>query len=108
MPHGSGVFFLKEFGIRGAAAFTDFLSDGGEELLSPLEDGIAAGVARTGIAQQGFESFGSGIEVALIFQQEGFSKSWLREARIGSNRCLEMALALSPLLAVAAPRPLSA
>jgi hypothetical protein len=51
MPHGSGVFFLEEFGIRGSTAFTDFLSDGGEELLSPLEYGIAAGVSRTGIAQ---------------------------------------------------------
>ena len=51
MPHGSGIFFLEEFGIRGAAAFTDFLSDGGEELLCPLEYGIAAGVPRTGIAQ---------------------------------------------------------
>ena len=51
MPHGSGVFFLEEFGIRGAAAFSDFLSDGCEELLSPLEYGIAAGVSRTGIAQ---------------------------------------------------------
>ena len=68
MPHGSGVFFLEEFGIRGAAAFSDFLLDGGEELLSPLEDGIAAGVSRTGIAQKGFESFGSRIKVALIFQ----------------------------------------
>ncbi len=27
MPHGSGVFFLEEFGIRGATAFTDFLLD---------------------------------------------------------------------------------
>jgi len=27
MPHGSGVFFLEEFGIRGAATFTVFLSD---------------------------------------------------------------------------------
>ncbi len=72
MPHGSGMFFLEEFGIRGAAAFTDFLSDGGEELLCPLEDGIAAGVARTGIAQQGFESFDSLIEVALIFSRRAF------------------------------------
>jgi len=40
-----------------------------------LEYGVAAGISRTGIAQQGFESFGSRIEVALIFQQEGFSKS---------------------------------
>jgi hypothetical protein len=68
MPHGSGVFFLEEFGIRGAAAFTDFLLDRGEELLCPLEYGIAAGVALTGFAQQGFESFGRRIEVALIFQ----------------------------------------
>jgi hypothetical protein len=52
MPHGSGVFFLEEFGIRGSTAFADFLSDGGEELLSPLEYGIAAGVSRTGIAQK--------------------------------------------------------
>ena len=75
MPHGGGVFFLEEFGIRGAAAFTDFLLDGGEELLCPLEYGIAAGISQTGFAQQGFESFGSRIKVALIFQQEGFSKS---------------------------------
>ena len=27
MPHGSGVFFLEEFRIRGAATFTVFLSD---------------------------------------------------------------------------------
>jgi hypothetical protein len=40
MPHGSGVFFLEEFGIRGAAAFTDFFLDGGEELLCLLKDGI--------------------------------------------------------------------
>ncbi len=52
MPHGSGVFFLEEFGIRGSTAFADFLSDGGEELLSPLEYVIAAGVSRTGIAQK--------------------------------------------------------
>ena len=90
MPHGSGVFFLEEFRIRGAAAFTDFLSDGGEELLCRLNDGIAAGISSTGIAQQGFESFGSRIKVALIFQQEGFSKSWLGEVRIGLNRCLKM------------------
>jgi hypothetical protein len=38
---------------------------------------MAAGISRTGIAQQGFESLGNRIEVALIFQQEGFSKSWL-------------------------------
>ena len=38
---------------------------------------MAAGISRTGIAQQGFESLGSGIEVALIFQLEGFSKSCL-------------------------------
>jgi len=38
---------------------------------------MAAGISRTGIAQQGFESFGSRIEVALIVQQEGFSTSWL-------------------------------
>jgi len=86
MPHGSGIFFLEEFGIRWAAAFTDFLLDGGEELLCPLEYGIAAGISRTGIAQQGFESFGSRIKVALIFQQEGFSKSWLGEVRIGFLR----------------------
>ena len=90
MPHGGGVFFLEEFGIRGAAAFTDFLLDRGEELLSPLEYGVAAGISRTGIAQQGLESFGGIIEVALVFQQEGFSKSWLREVRIGLNRCLKM------------------
>ena len=90
MPHGSGVFFLEEFRIRGTAAFTDFLSDGGEELLSPLEYGIAAGISRTGIAQWGFESFGRRIKVALIFQQEGFSKSWLGEVRVGHNGCLEM------------------
>ena len=89
MPHGGGVFFLEEFGIRGATAFTDFLLDGGEELLCPLEYGIAAGVSRTGIAQQGFESFGSRIKVALIFQQEGFSKSWLGKVRVGLNRYLE-------------------
>ena len=87
MPDGGGVFFLEEFGIRGAAAFTDFLSDGGEELLCPLEYGIAAGISRTGIAQQGFESFGSRIKGTLIFQQEGFSKSWLREVRIRFLRC---------------------
>ena len=75
MPHGSGIFFLEEFGIRGAAAFTDFLLDGCEELLCPLEYGIAAGITRTGFAQQGFESFGNRIKVALIFQQEGSSKS---------------------------------
>jgi hypothetical protein len=86
MPHGSGVFFLEEFRIRWATAFTDFLLDGGEELLCPLEYGIAAGISRTGIAQQGFESFGSRIKVSLIFQQEGFSKSWLREVRIGFLR----------------------
>ena len=28
--------------------------------------------------------------MALIFQQEGFSKSWLGEVRVGLNRCLEM------------------
>jgi len=38
---------------------------------------MAAGISRTGIAQQGFESLGNRIEVALIFQQEGFSKSWI-------------------------------
>ena len=90
MPDGGGVFFLEEFGIRGAAAFTDFLSDGSEELLRSLEYGIAAGIFWTSFAQQGVESFGGAIEVALIFQQEGFSKSWLREARAGLNRCLEM------------------
>ena len=90
MPDGGGVFFLEEFGIRGAAAFTDFLLDRGEELRCPLEYGIAGGISRTGIAQKGFESFGSRIEVALIFQQEGFSKSWLGEVRIGLNRCLKM------------------
>jgi hypothetical protein len=90
MPDGSGVFFLKELGIRGAAAFADFLSDGGEELLCSLEHGIAAGIFWSGFAQQGVESFGGAIEVALIFQQKGFSKSWLREARVGLNRCLEM------------------
>jgi hypothetical protein len=90
MPHGSGVFFLEELGIRGATAFTDFLLDGGEELLCPLEYGVAAGISRTGIAQKGFESFGSRIKVALIFQQEGFSKSWLGEVRISLNRCLKM------------------
>ena len=90
MPHSGGIFFLEEFGIRWATAFTDFLLDGGEELLCPLEYGIAAGVARTGIVQQGFESFGSRIEVALIFQQEGFSKSWFGEVRVGLNRCLKM------------------
>jgi hypothetical protein len=67
MPHGSGMFFLEELGIRGAAAFSDFLLDGGEELLCALEYGIAAGITRTGFAQQGFESFGNRIEVALIF-----------------------------------------
>jgi lipopolysaccharide biosynthesis protein len=67
------VFFLEEFRIRGAAAFTNFLSDGCEELLCPLEYGMAAGISRTGIAQQGFESLGSGIEVTLIFQQARFS-----------------------------------
>jgi hypothetical protein len=51
MSHGCGVFFMEEFGIRGATAFTDFLLDRGKELLSPLEDGIAAGISRTGIAQ---------------------------------------------------------
>ena len=90
MSHSGGVFFLQEFRIRVAAAFTDFLSDGGEELLCPLEYGIAAGISRTGFAQQGFQSFGRLIELALIFQQEGFSKSWLREVRIGLNRCLKM------------------
>ncbi len=90
MPHGSGVFFLEEFGIRGAAAFTDFLPDGIEGLLRSLEYGMAAGISRSGFAQHGFESFGRRIEVALIFQQEGFSKSWLREVRISLNRCLEM------------------
>ncbi len=90
MPHGSGVFFLEELRIRGTAAFTDFLLDRGEVLLCPLEYGIAAGIARTGIAQQGFKSFGSRIMVALIFQQEGFSKSWFGEVRVGLNRCLEM------------------
>jgi len=86
MPYGSGIFFLEEFGIRGTAAFTDFLLDGGEELLCPLEYGIAADISRTGIAQQRFESFGNRIKVTLIFQQEGFSKSWLREVRIGFLR----------------------
>jgi len=90
VPHGSGIFFLEEFGIRGAAAFADFLLDGGEELLCPLEYGMAAGIYRTGFAQQGFQSFGRLIELALIFQHEGFSKSWLREVRIGLNRCLKM------------------
>ena len=37
-------------------------------MLCPLEYGIAAGISRTGIAQQGLKSFGSRIEVALIFQ----------------------------------------
>ena len=73
MPHSSGVFFLEEFGVRWATAFTDFLSDGGEELLCPLKDGMAAGISWTAIAQQGFQNFGSRIKVALIFQQEGFS-----------------------------------
>ena len=76
--------------MRGAAAFTVFLSDGCEKLLCPLEYGIAAGVPWAGIAQQGFESFGNRIEVALIFQQEGSSKSWLREVKVSLNRCLEM------------------
>ena len=71
MPHGSGVFFLEEFGICGAAAFTDFLSDGGEELLCPLEYGMAASISRTGIAQQGIESFGSRIEGGLDFSVGG-------------------------------------
>ena len=44
MPDGGGVFFLEEFGIRGAAAFADFLSDGSEEFLCSLEYGIAAGI----------------------------------------------------------------
>ncbi len=48
MPHGSGIFFLEEFGIRGAAAFTDFLPDGIEELLRSLEYGMAAGISRLG------------------------------------------------------------
>jgi hypothetical protein len=48
---------MEEFRICGATAFTDFLSDEGEELLCPLEYGVAAGITRTGIAQQGFESF---------------------------------------------------
>jgi hypothetical protein len=51
MPHGSGVFFVEEFRIRGVAAFTDFLSDGCEEALGLLDDGIAAGVSRIGSAQ---------------------------------------------------------
>jgi hypothetical protein len=71
------VFFLEEIGIRGAAALADFLSDRCEELLCPLEYGIAAGITRTGFAQQGFESFGCCIKVALFSQQEGFSKSWI-------------------------------
>jgi hypothetical protein len=54
--------------------------------ISPLEYRIAAGISRTGFPQQGFQSFGSLIEVALIFQQEGFSKSWLGEVRISLNR----------------------
>jgi len=62
MPHGGGVFFLEEFRIRGAAAFTNFLSDGSEELLRSLEYGIAAGIFRSGFAQQGVEIFGSAIE----------------------------------------------
>ena len=62
MPHGSGVFFLEEFGIRGAAAFTDFLPDGIEELLRSLEYGIAAGIFCSGFAQQGVETFGGAIE----------------------------------------------
>jgi hypothetical protein len=60
------VFFPEEIGIRGAAAFADFLSDRCEELLCPLEYGIAAGITQTGFAQQGFESFGCCIKVALI------------------------------------------
>jgi len=36
---------------------------------------MAAGISRTGIAQLGFESLVNRIVVALIFQQEGFSKS---------------------------------
>jgi hypothetical protein len=31
VPHGRRVFFLEEFGFRGAASYTDFLSDGVEE-----------------------------------------------------------------------------
>ena len=38
---------------------------------------MAAGISKTGIVQQGFESFGNCIEVTLIFQQEGFSTSRL-------------------------------
>ena len=90
MPDGGGAFFLEEFGVRGAAAFTDFLSDGGEELLRSLEYGIAAGIFWSGFVQQGVESFGSAIKVVLIFQQKGFSKSWLGEVRVGHNGCLEM------------------
>jgi hypothetical protein len=62
MPDGGGVFFLEEFGIRGAAAFTDFLSDGIEELLRSVEYGIAAGIFCSGFAQQGVETFGGAIE----------------------------------------------
>jgi len=36
MPHGSGIFFLEELGIRGAAAFSDFLS----KLRTELHDAI--------------------------------------------------------------------
>ena len=57
MPHGSGMFFLEEFGIRGAAAFTDFLLDRCVELVCPLEYRIAAGITRAGSEKQGFESF---------------------------------------------------
>ncbi len=90
MPDGGGVFFLEELGIRGAAAFTDFLPDGSEKLLCSLEYGITAGVSRTSFAHQGVESFCGRIKVALIFQQEGFSKSWLGKVRVGLNRCLKM------------------
>ena len=51
MPDGGGVFFLEEFGIRGAAAFADFLSDGSEEFLCSLEYGIAAGIFSSSFVQ---------------------------------------------------------
>ena len=43
MPHGSGVFFLEEFGIGGASLLADFGLNGGEEFFRLLDDGRILG-----------------------------------------------------------------
>ena len=92
MPDGGGVFFLEEFGIRGAAAFTDFLSDGSEELLCPLEYGIAAGIFWSGFSQQGVESFGGASKRCARRSSERLPYSNGRRPAIASKKSTPKAL----------------